>query len=217
MSAMSENFSTGHSARPTTLHDKHDNEKIANSFKKYFLSRKQLEKIMIYYSHPASPGKQCDLLTDVVVLFLTHPLHVTFTFHGVHFFTNQTLPCYPIENFDNLQKAYLLKILQKRFTHNFVKNADLEIHDEDFPEVPLYVNRQMGGGAVVNSQFLRTVHVDQLDILVALTHGFLLGPGEHCVAYRKHALSVQLQRLYSKVNLSRNLIHEIAHLVDSIE
>jgi hypothetical protein len=88
------------------------------------------------------------------------------------------------------------------------------------------VTKQMGGGYTVRPVQISNIRLDALDVLTALVRGIMCGSQKHDVKYRQHAVNLQLQRVLTRVVISRAqlmsvnqeieaCIHTSTHIRDS--
>ena len=175
---------------------------VKEGFVKQFFSVDQLQRFLIYFSSKhAQIGKQ-DTLTEVVVNLLSAPLTVTLGQHGIFFFSSHLL-VYPYAEMDERQLAYVSGVLRANVPE---KNQSVALREFDaVPGIGVRVSKQMGGGYAVKLQELSETRIRAEDVLTALTRGIMTGNQKHPQTYREHAMSVQLQRIMGKVNISRAL------------
>lgn len=167
-----------------------------------FFSESQIQRIAIYFSRNCRTGLN-DPLTELMSRLLTKSLALSFTMHGLFLFDLQFL--YPYVEFDERQRECTEQIL-RTFTHGF---------PDDMPRFQYRIANQMGGGGIM--QIKLNLKLDETVIMIALVKGILCGNGhKHKLEYRKHALSVQLQRIMVRVDLHRALTTKINGVIESI-
>ena len=168
-----------------------------------FFQERQLQRIAIYFSRDCRTGIT-DPLTELITRLLTVPLAISFTTHGLFLFNLQFL--YPYAEFDENQRKFANRIFMA------LRNPD------DFAGLPRFeyhIAQQMGGGGII--QIKLKIKLEQILVLTALVKGVLTGKEhKHKIEYRKHALSVQLQRIMVKVNLHRVVTMQINDLIGFI-
>ena len=71
------------------------------------------------------------------------------------------------------------------------------------------ITKQMGGGYTVRPLQLSNIHLDTFSVLTALVRGVMCGSQKHCAKYRQHAVNLQLQRILTRIVISRAQLHEI--------
>ena len=180
-------------------------------FVRSFLQPQQLQRLLIYFSkqRPSDPQAQYGL-TDVVVRLINDPLCIIFGQHGVYLFSNY-LMVYPYNELDASQIAYVTN-----FFRMHVNN--LPVYDTSAPaaaaaapppssvpsmKIDARVTKQMGGGFTVRPVQLTNIHLDALQVISALVRGIMCGSQRHGIPYRQHAVNLQLQRIFTRVVVSR--------------
>jgi hypothetical protein len=188
-------------------------------FVRSFLQPHQLQRMLIYFSKqkPSDPQAQYGL-TDVVVRLVNDPLCIIFGQHGVYLFSNY-LMVYPYNELDTAQTAYITN-----FFRMHVKNLPASetstlgaAQEEQRPAPPTLpsmridarVTKQMGGGFTVRPVQLTNIHLDTLAVISALVRGIMCGSQRHDIPYRQHAVNLQLQRIFTRVVVSRAQIQAI--------
>jgi len=199
--------------------------KPQDEFVQNFLQTSQLQRILIYFSKqkPTDPHTQYSF-TDVIVRLINEPLCIVFGQHGVYFFSNYLL-VYPYNELDSMQASYLVNFLRTHIqnlppsdiTQNtHVENKDVEIkHVENMhvsaPSMKMdaRITKQMGGGYTVRPLQLSNIHLDTFSVLTALVRGVMCGSQKHNTKYRQHAVNLQLQRILTRIVISRAQLHDI--------
>lgn len=167
-----------------------------------FFSESQIQRIAIYFSRNCRTGLN-DPLTELMSRLLTKSLALSFTMHGLFLFDLQFL--YPYVEFDEHQRRCTEKILHT-LTHQFT---------DDIPRFQYRIANQMGGGGII--QIKLNLKLDETVVMMALVKGILCGKEhKHKLEYRKHALSVQLQRIMVRVDLHRALTTKINEAIEGI-
>jgi len=204
-------------------------------FVRSFLQPQQLQRMLIYFSkqRPSDPQAQYGL-TDVVVRLINDPLCIIFGQHGVYLFSNY-LMVYPYNELDASQVAYITNFLRMHVNNLPACDASApaaaaavspqpqQPHDRATPPAPpapppppvpsmkidARVTKQMGGGFTVRPVQLTNIHLDALKVISALVRGIMCGSQRHGVTYRQHAVNLQLQRIFTRVVVSRAQIQAI--------
>ena len=167
-----------------------------------FFSECQLRRIAIYFSRNCRTGLN-DPLTELMSRLLSKPLALSFTMHGLFLFDLQFL--YPYVEFDEQQRKCTEQILRSL---NYKTNNDV-------PRFQYRIASQMGGGGII--QIKLNLKLDETIVMMALVKGILCGKNhKHKLEYRKHALSVQLQRIMVRVHLHRTLTTKINEAIKDI-
>ncbi|KAJ1469347.1 hypothetical protein T484DRAFT_1754497 [Baffinella frigidus] len=184
-------------------------------FVQKFLRPEQLQRMLIYFSkmRPTDPHAQHGF-TDVIVRLINDPLGIVFGQHGVYLFSNYLL-VYPYNELDEAQIAYI--------TH-FLRMHARNLPDPETPLCPekastrrsvpsmkidARVTKQMGGGYTVRPVQLTNIRLEAFDVLTALVRGIMCGSQNHEMKYRQHAVNLQLQRILTRIVVSRAQLQSI--------
>ena len=181
-----------------------------------FFSESQIQRIAIYFSRNCRTGLN-DPLTELISRMLEKPLSLSFTMHGLFLYNLQFL--YPYTEFDEKQRNCTEKLLRKFTHHEFGKWESLSDghskSEDEIPDLKHRISNQMGGGGII--QIHLNLKLDETTVMIALVRGILTGKDHnHSLKYRKHALSVQLQRIMVRVDLHRVLTMKINEAIDFI-
>jgi hypothetical protein len=172
-------------------------------FIQHFMGPDQLRRLLIYFSkqRPVDPYSSYGF-TDVVVRLINDPLNIVFGQHGVYLFSNHLL-VYPYNELDDAQVSYITNFLRMHIVNIPPSNGSM-------PHVPSMkidarVSKQMGGGYTVRPVQLTNIRLNTLDVLYALVRGIIIGSpdAKYNPKYRQHAVNLQLQRIVTKVVISR--------------
>jgi hypothetical protein len=178
-----------------------------SEFIQHFLRPDQLQRMLIYFSkqRPTDPNASYGF-TDVVVRLINDSLNIVFGTHGVYLFSNHLL-VYPYNELDEAQVAYITNFLR---THVRTLpplaptiTTTPEMYVVPSMKMDARVSTQMGGGYSVRPMQLTNIRLNPLDVLYALVRGILNGSQKYSLAYRQHAVNLQLQRIVTKVVVSR--------------
>lgn len=173
-----------------------------------FFSESQIQRIAIYFSRNCRTGLN-DPLTELISRMLEKPLSLSFTMHGLFLYNLQFL--YPYTEFDEKQRNCTETLLRK-FTHY---QRGVGEYEDEIPDLKHRISNQMGGGGII--QIHLNLKLDETTVMIALVRGILTGKDHnHSLKYRKHALSVQLQRIMVRVDLHRVLTMKINEAIDFI-
>jgi len=173
-----------------------------------FFSESQIQRIAIYFSRNCRTGLN-DPLTELISRMLEKPLSLSFTMHGLFLYNLQFL--YPYTEFDEKQRNCTEKLLRK-FAHY---QRGIGESEDEIPDLKHRISNQMGGGGII--QIHLNLKLDETTVMIALVRGILTGKDHnHSLKYRKHALSVQLQRIMVRVDLHRVLTMKINEAIDFI-
>jgi len=200
-------------------------------FVRSFLQPHQLQRMLIYFSkqRPSDPQAQYGL-TDVVVRLINDPLCIIFGQHGVYLFSNY-LMVYPYNELDASQITYITNFFRMHVSNLPVYETSAQTgaqpqqpHDRAAPppappphpplpapsmKIDARVTKQMGGGFTVRPVQLANIHLDVLHVVSALVRGIMCGSQRHGTPYRQHAVNLQLQRIFTRVVVSRAQIQAI--------
>jgi hypothetical protein len=175
-----------------------------------FLRPEQLQRMLIYFSKqkPTDTNAQYGF-TDIIVRLINDPLFIIFGQHGVYLFSNYLL-VYPYSELDSGQVAYITNFLQ---SHLPVPPTEIP-QDENTVTVPsmhidVRITKQMGGGYTVRPIQLANIRLDCFNVLTALVRGIMCGSQKHDTKYRQHAVNLQLQRILTKVVISRAQLQDV--------
>jgi hypothetical protein len=182
-------------------------------FVQSFMRPEQLQRMLIYFSKQKPTDLQAQHgFSDVIVRLINDPLTIIFGEHGVYLFSNYLI-VYPYNELDASQLEYITHFIRMHVpnlpelitTERIVASSGLE---KSIPEMPLLkldvrVTKQMGGGYTVRPVQISNIRLDALDVLTALVRGIMCGSQKHDVKYRKHAVNLQLQRVLTRVVISR--------------
>jgi hypothetical protein len=190
-----------------TLSNKPSKTKTLNKpqkeFLQHFLGPDQLQRLLIYFSKQ-SPGtpQSSHSFTDVVVRLINDPLNIVFGQHGVYLFSNHLL-VFPYNELDEKQVAYITNFLRMHVP----ALAPFSTEHVSFPSMRIdaRVSKQMGGGYTVRPVQLTNIRINTLDVLFALVRGIVIGQpnAKYSPKYRQHAVNLQLQKIVTKVVVSR--------------
>jgi hypothetical protein len=179
-----------------------------SEFVQHFLRPDQIQRMLIYFSkqRPTDPHASYGF-TDVVVRLINDPLNIVFGTHGVYLFSNHLL-VYPYNELDEAQVAYITNFLRTHVRTLPLLMANPSATTPEMCVVPSMkldarVSIQMGGGYTVRPMQLTNIRLNTLDVLYALVRGILSGSQKFSLAYRQHAVNLQLQRIVTKVVISR--------------
>ena len=185
-------------------------------FVKSFLQPDQLQRILIYFSkqNPTDSHAQYGF-TDVIVRLINDPLSIIFGQHGVYLFSNYLL-IYPYNELDTQQVAYITQFLHmqihvKNNATTLVPPYSTPPLDDSKPSmyIDARVTKQMGGGYTVRPLQLTNIRLDTFDVLKALVRGIMCGTQKHSIKYRQHAINLQLQRILTRIVVSRAQLQNV--------
>ena len=192
-------------------------------FVRNFLRPQQLQRMLIYFSKqkPSDPQAQYGL-TDVVVRLINDPLCIIFGQHGVYLFSNY-LMVYPYNELDASQIAYITNFFRMHAQNlpapeSSVVCGGVQQQQQQLlggalavpsMKIDARVTKQMGGGFTVRPVQLTNIHLDTLQVISALVRGIMCGSQRHDIPYRQHAVNLQLQRIFTRVVVSRAQIQAI--------
>jgi hypothetical protein len=170
-------------------------------FVEKFLRIEQLQRMFIYFSKqkPTDTNAQYGF-TDIIVRLINDPLCIIFGQHGVYLFSNYLL-VYPYNELDKRQINYITDFLQSHLPCTNDDDTDPNVFMP--PKIDIRITKQMGGGYTVKPVQLMNVRLDILSVLTALVRGIMNGCQKHDIKYRQHAVNLQLQRILTKVVVSR--------------
>jgi hypothetical protein len=166
-----------------------------------FLGPQQLQRMLIYFSKQKPTESHAQYgFTDIIVRLASDPMCIIFGQHGVYLFSNYLL-VYPYNELDDAQVSYITRFLRMHV-------QDITGPEADASSVPsmkldVRVTKQMGGGYTVRPVQLNNIHLDMLDVLTALVRGVMCGTQKHNLKYRQHAINLQLQRVLTRIVVSR--------------
>jgi len=195
-------------------------------FVQSFLRPEQIQRMLIYFSKQ----KPTDLysregFSDVVVRLINDPLTIIFGEHGVYLFSNYLL-VYPYNELDPSQLAYITQFLSMHVPDltpaDNTERGSLSIGQEKSSglydvtgntaapvKIDVRITKQMGGGFTVRPIQLTNIRLRTLDVLCALVRGVMQGDQKHSVNYRQHAVNLQLQRILTRIVVSRSELHAV--------
>jgi hypothetical protein len=187
-------------------------------FVEHFLQPEQLQRMLIYFSNqkPTDPHAQYGF-TDVIVRLINDPLCIVFGQHGVYLFSNYLL-VYPYNELDARQVSYITQFIRGQIQTPIETS---EIVDPMDPSVivntknNVRVTKQMGGGYTVRPLQLNSIRLATFDVLVALVRGIMCGSQKHSLKYRQHAINLQLQRILTKIVVSRSQLQAVNTEIES--
>jgi hypothetical protein len=188
-------------------------------FVKHFMQLGQIQRMLIYFSKqkPTDPKAQYGF-TDIIVRLINDPLCIVFGQHGLYLFSSYLL-VYPYNELDTEQVSYVTKFLSMHINNNTSSNLILQDQDHAYlapsMQIDARVTKQMGGGYTVRPVQLTNIRLDTFDILTALVRGVMYGSQKHNVSYRKHALNLQLQRILTRIVVSRAQLQAINVEIES--
>lgn len=177
----------------------------------------QIQRMLIYFSKqvPTDPH-ECYGFTDTVVRLINDPLCIIFGQHGVYLFSNYLLT-YPYNELDSHQVEYITGFIRAHV-------PDLPPHEDTGKTAPsmkidVRVSKQMGGGYSIRPIQLTNIRLPVLTVLCALVRGIMIGEQKHSVKFRQHAVNLQLQRILTRIVISRAELHlvnvEIQSCIDT--
>ncbi|KAJ1469628.1 hypothetical protein T484DRAFT_3628072 [Baffinella frigidus] len=176
-----------------------------------FLRPEQLQRMLIYFSKQTPTDSYANHgFTDIVVRLINEPLSIIFGQHGVYLFSNYLL-VYPYNELDTPQVSYITKFL---CTHV----SDLPANTNAmFPSMKIdaRVTKQMGGGYTVRPIQLTNILLCTFNVLCALVRGIMCGTQKHETKYRQHAVNLQLQRILTRIVVTRAQLHAVNIEIDS--
>ena len=185
-------------------------------FVESFLQPEQLQRMLIYFSKQKATDSHAQYgFSDVIVRLINDPLSIIFGQHGVYLFSNYLLT-YPYNELDAKQVAYVTQFLRMQIQSK--KSESSPISPYDTPLLPdskpsMYiearVTKQMGGGYTVRPLQLTNIRLDTFDVLKALVHGVMCGSQKHGIKYREHAINLQLQRILTRITVSRAQLQNV--------
>jgi hypothetical protein len=170
-------------------------------FVEKFLRIEQLQRMFIYFSKqkPTDTNAQYGF-TDIIVRLINDPLCIIFGQHGVYLFSNYLL-VYPYSELDKRQITYITNFLQSHLPCTNDDDTDPTVFMP--PKIDIRITKQMGGGYTVKPVQLMNVRIEVIAVLTALVRGIMTGCQKHDIKYRQHAVNLQLQRILTKVVVSR--------------
>lgn len=177
-------------------------------FVQTFLQPEQLQRMLIFFSkrRPTDPHAQYGF-SDVIVRLINEPLCIIFGQHGVYLFSNYVL-LYPYNELDEAQTAYITQFLRMHASN--IPNPGTPLQEDASTrhvvpsmQIDARVTKQMGGGYTVRPVQLTNIRLDAFDVLTALVRGIMCGSQKHDVKYRQHAVNLQLQRIMTRIVVSR--------------
>ena len=185
-------------------------------FVQSFLQPDQLQRMLIYFSKqkPTDSHSQYGF-SDVIVRLINDPLNIIFGQHGVYLFSNYLL-IYPYNELDEKQIAYVTQFLRMQIQVKRVESSSLPSYNT--PSLPdskpsMYiearVTKQMGGGYTVRPLQLTNIRLDTFNVLKALVRGVMCGSQKHSIQYRQHAINLQLQRILTRITVSRAQLQDV--------
>ncbi|KAJ1467709.1 hypothetical protein T484DRAFT_1857890 [Baffinella frigidus] len=189
-------------------------------FVENFLRPEQLQRMLIYFSKQTPTDTYATYgFTDIVVRLINEPLCIIFGQHGVYLFSNYLL-VYPYNELDAAQVSYITQFLR---THvgNLPAPPSSETCDDKTPplapsmKIDIRVTKQMGGGYTVRPIQLTNIRLCTFSVLCALVRGIMCGTQKHDVKYRQHAVNLQLQRILTRIVVSRAQLHAVNTEIDS--
>lgn len=189
-------------------------QKPQTEFVENFLQPHQLRRMLIYFSkqQPTDTHAQYGF-TDIIVRLANDPLCIIFGQHGVYLFSNYLL-VYPYNELDSQQVAYISNFLRTHITLPPSTDTSLDTTSAPPAVVPsmtidVRVTKQMGGGYTVRPIQLANIRLKTFDILAALVRGIMCGSQKHDLKYRRHAVNLQLQRILTRIVVSRAQLQEV--------
>jgi hypothetical protein len=198
-----------------------------SDFVQRFLRPEQLQRILIYFSkQKPTESYSRHGFSDIVVRLINDPLTIIFGEHGVYLFSNYLL-VYPYNELDASQLAYITQFLSMHVPDLPV--VDLPGLDASpggcvsllstlpIPSVKIdvRVTKQMGGGYTVRPVQLANIRLDTFQVLSALVRGIMYGSQKHDLKYRQHAVNLQLQRILTRIVVSRAQLHNINNEIET--
>lgn len=193
-------------------------------FVQSFMRPEQIQRMLVYFSKQ----KPTDLhaqngFSDVIVRLINEPLTIIFGEHGVYLFSNYLI-VYPYNELDRCQLSYITQFLRMHVPNlPDLQSVNVECsgaHETSTPSVALLkldvrVTKQMGGGYTVRPIQISNIRLDALDVLTALVRGIMCGSQKHDVMYRQHAVNLQLQRVLTRIVISRAQLMSINQEIET--
>lgn len=185
-------------------------------FVQNFLQPDQIQRMLIYFSkqRPTDSNAQYGF-TDVIVRLINDPLSIVFGQHGIYLFSNYLI-IYPYNELDTQQVSYITQFLSMHML-NSMNNTDTATASDaptiktDVPsmKIDMRITKQMGGGYTVRPLQLTNIRLDSFNVLKALVRGIMCGSQKHNTKYRQHAINLQLQRILTRIVISRSQIQDV--------
>lgn len=171
-----------------------------------FLQPEQLQRMLIYFSKqkPTDTNTQHGF-TDTIVRLINDPLCIIFGQHGVYLFSNYLL-VYPYSELDAQQVSYITHFLRTHLTNMPVAEPAEGVQPmvvAPSMKIDARVTKQMGGGYTVRPVQLTNIRLDTFNVLASLVRGIMSGSQKHDLKYRQHAVNLQLQRILTRIVVSR--------------
>jgi hypothetical protein len=207
-------------------------------FVQRFLRPEQLQRMLIYFSkQKPTDSYSRHGFSDIVVRLINDPLTIIFGEHGVYLFSNYLL-VYPYNELDASQLAYITQFLSMHVPDlPVVDLPGVDLPGVDLPVVDLpvvdavecnmstlpipsvkvdvRVTKQMGGGYTVRPVQLTNIRLDTFQVLSALVRGIMYGSQKHDLKYRQHAVNLQLQRILTRIVVSRAQLHSLNNEIET--
>ena len=192
-------------------------------FVQNFLQTDQIQRMLIYFSKqkPTDPQAQYGF-TDVIVRLINHPLSIVFGQHGIYLFSNYLL-VYPYNELDTQQVAYITQFLRMHMQTTTMSAPSVphdgyecssQTHTTPSMKIDARVTKQMGGGYTVRPLQLSNIRLDTFDVLKALVRGIMCGTQKHQIKYRQHAINLQLQRILTRIVISRSQLQDVNNEIE---
>jgi hypothetical protein len=193
-------------------------EKPQIEFVKNFMQLEQIQRMLIYFSKQKETDAKAQYgFTDIIVRLINEPLSIIFGQHGIYLFSNYLI-IYPYNELDAVQVSYVTKFLSMHINKNTTTNKIISDHDNyNLPsmQIDARVTKQMGGGYTVRPVQLNNIKLSTFDVLTALVRGIMKGSQKHNARYRKHALNLQLQRILTRITISRAQLQAVNVEIES--
>jgi hypothetical protein len=176
-----------------------------------FLQPDQLQRMLIYFSKQA-PIDASYTFTDIIVRLINDPLCIVFGHHGIYLFSN-FLIVLPYGELDAQQVAYITTFLRwhvpslpvSAYPGSSVPSMNIDVR----------ISKQMGGSFSVRPVQLTNIRLSAEVVLQALVKGIMLGDSKHSTQFRTHAINLVLQRVLTRVNVSRSELHKVNLEIDA--
>lgn len=157
-----------------------------------FFEGARLQRMFACFSKMTQAGSQAhQKLTDIVTKLLKEQIFFVLGPHGIYFFADNFL-VYPYSSLDDEQRE---------FVRSFIR--------VDKKHTRLRIAKQMGGAHTVRVMQLSNLHPDPTAVLLAVVHGIFANIPNYSPSQCKHAANLQLQRIYTRVQVSRAAMQKV--------
>jgi hypothetical protein len=181
-------------------------------FVQNFLRPEQLQRMLIYFSKQTPTDSHAHYaFTDIIVRLANDPLCIVFGQHGVYLFSNYLL-VYPYNELDVAQVSYITRFLSMH-VHDLATSTT-QMSAVPSMKIDARVTKQMGGGYTVRPLQLSNIRLETSDVLSALVCGIMSGTQKHDMKYRQHSINLQLQRILTRITVSRAQMQSINQEID---